>query len=189
MLNGALAARAIDDRAGAFIVLEALKRARERGCKVGVYAASTVGEETTGRGARWAGAQVNANVAIAVDVTYCTDVPGTHPEESGKICLDKGPVLCNGSMSCIKVNELLKACAAEENIPYQMETFIGRTCTDADTIHLGGTNTATALVSLPLRYMHSPAEVCTLQDIENCIELIAAFLCRLDENTDFNPFH
>ena len=189
MLNGNLTARAIDDRAGAFIVLEAMKRAKARGCKVGVYAATTVGEETTGRGARWAASQVNANVAIAVDVTYCTDVPGTQPEESGKICLGKGPVLCNGSMAGKKVNDLLKTCATERDIPYQVETFIGRTCTDADTIHLGGTNTITALVSLPLRYMHSPAEVCNLSDIENCVELIAEFLCRVDDNTDFDPFH
>ena len=69
-----------------------------------------------------------------------------------------------------------------------METFIGRTSTDGDTIHLAGTGTTTALVSLPLRYMHNPCEMCSLQDVENAIELIAEFLCRVDENTDFDPF-
>ena len=189
MLNGNLVARAIDDRAGAFIVLEALKRAKERGCKVCITTATTVGEETTKRGASWAGRTVQPNAAIAVDVTYCTDVPGTNPAESGKICLGKGPVLCNGSLINKKFNELLKSIAEEKGIPYQVETFLSRTCTDIDEIHVFGNNVATALVSLPLRYMHSPAEVCSLQDIENCIELIAEFLCRVDENTDFDPFH
>ena len=188
MLNGFLTARAIDDRGGVFIVMEALKRARERGCKVGVYAASTVGEETTGRGAAWAACGVCANAAIVVDVTYATDVPGTRPEESGSVKLGKGPVICNSSLCSKKLNDMLKACGKEKHIPYQVESFIGRTATDGDTIHLAGTGTTTALVSLPLRYMHNPGEMCALSDVENCIELIAEFLCRVDENTDFDPF-
>ena len=189
MINGLLSARGIDDRAGAFIVLEALKRAKKQGCQIGVYAASTVGEETTGRGANWAAHMVQANAAIVVDVTYATDVPGTKPEESGSVKLGKGPVICNSSLFNKKLNDLLKTCGKDNSIPYQVESFIGRTCTDGDTIHLAGTGTTTALVSLPLRYMHSPAEVCALSDIENCIQLIADFLCRVDEHTDFNPFH
>ena len=188
MLNGFLTARAIDDRGGVFIVMEALKRAKERGCKVGVYAVSTVGEETTGRGATWAACGVRANAAIAVDVTYATDVPGTKPEESGSVKLGKGPVICNSSLCNKKLNDMLKTCGKEKNIPYQVESFIGRTSTDGDTIHLAGTGTTTALVSLPLRYMHNPCEMCSLQDVENAIELIAEFLCRVDENTDFDPF-
>ena len=70
-----------------------------------------------------------------------------------------------------------------------MESFIGRTYTDADAIHTTGTGVVTALVSLPLRYMHNPAELCSLEDVENCIELLAEFLCRVDKNTDFDPFH
>ena len=189
MINGFLTARAIDDRGGVFIVMEALKRAKERGCKIGVYAASTVGEETTGRGANWAAHGVQANAAIVVDVTYATDVPGTKPEESGSVKLGKGPVICNSSLCNKKLNDMLKTCGKEKEIPYQVESFIGRTSTDGDTIHLAGTGTTTALVSLPLRYMHNPNEMCSLQDVENAIELIAEFLCRVDENTDFDPFH
>lgn len=188
MINNLLTSRAIDDRAGAFILLEALKRAKERGCKVCVTTATTVGEETNKRGAVWANNAVKPHVAIAVDVTYCTDVPGTHPEAGGMVRLGKGPVLCNSTLINKKFNEMLKAIAAERNIPYQVETYLNRTCTDIDELHLYGSNVATALISLPLRYMHSPAEVCSLDDIENCIELIAEFLCRVDENTDFDPF-
>ena len=189
MLNGHLSARGIDDRGGAFIVLEALKRAKERGCKIGVYSATTVGEESSGRGSYWAGSRIQPNVAIIVDVTYANDVPGFDPASSGKVLLGGGPVICNSSMANRKVNEMLKAIAKEKEIPYQMESFLGRTFTDADTIHMTGTGVVTALVSLPLRYMHNPGEMCSLQDVENCIELLAEFLCRVDENTDFDPFH
>lgn len=188
MLNSHLCARAIDDRGGAFIVLEALKRAKEKGCRIGVYAATTVGEETTMRGAHWAGSAVAPNVAIAVDVTYAQDYPGANPQESGNVKLGGGPVICNSSMANRKVNDLLKACAREKGIPYQMESFIGRTGTDADKIHFTGSGVVTALLSLPLRYMHSPSEVCHLADIENSIELLAEFLCRVSEETSLDPF-
>lgn len=188
LLNGRLCARAIDDRGGAFIILEALKRAKEMGCKIGVYAATTVGEETTMRGAHWAGSAVNPNVAIAVDVTYAQDYPGTDPNESGKVELGKGPVICNSSIANKKVNDLLKSIAKEKEIPYQMESFVGRTGTDADKIHFANAGVVTALLSLPLRYMHSPSEVCDLKDVENSIELLAHFLCTIDENTVIDPF-
>ena len=189
MLGGFLSARAVDDRGCAFIILEALKRAKEMGCKIGVYAATTVGEETTMRGAYWAGSAVQPNVAIAVDVTYASDYPGTDSRESGFVKLSSGPVICNSSIANRKVNELLKVCAKEENLPFQMETFMGRTGTDADRIHVTGTGVTTALLSLPLRYMHSPSEVCHLDDIRNAIELLAKFLCTIDETTDLDPFH
>ena len=91
-------------------------------------------------------------------------------------------------MANAKVNDLLKACADAKEIPYQMESFVGRTGTDADKIHFAGEGFVTALLSLPLRYMHSPSEVCHFDDIENAIELLAEFLCKINENTDLNPF-
>lgn len=188
MLNGYLSARGIDDRGGVFIILEALKRAKERGCKIGVYAATTVGEETTMRGALWASHRVKPDVAVVIDVTYAQDYPGCSPWESGDVHLGQGPVLCNSSIVNRNVNELMKTCAAKRNLPYQTETFIGRTSTDADVIHLSGLGCVTALVSLPLRYMHSPSEVCHLDDIENSIELLAEFLCTIGKDTVLDPF-
>ena len=189
MLGGFLSARAVDDRGCAFIILEALKKARAMGCKIGVCAATTVGEETTMRGAYWAGSALQPNVAIAVDVTYASDYPGTDPKDSGSVKLGRGPVLCNSSIANRKVNELLKTCAREKNIPFQMESYMGRTGTDADKIHFTGTGVTTALVSLPLRYMHSPSEVCHLDDIQHSIDLLAQFLCTINETTDLDPFH
>ena len=186
--NGLLCARGIDDRGGAFIVLEALKKAKEMGCKIGVYAATTVGEETTMRGAYWAASKVKPDVAIAVDVTYAQDYPGTDPAESGDVKLGGGPVICNSSIANKKVNELLKNCARENGIPYQIESFLGRTGTDADKMHQSCDGVVTALLSLPLRYMHSPSEVCQLSDIGHAINLLAAFLCSLNATTNLDPF-
>ena len=188
LLGNHLCARAIDDRGGAFIVLEALKRAKELGCAIGVYAATTVGEETTMRGAHWAGSAVKPDVAIAVDVTYAQDYPGTSAHDSGDVRLGKGPVICNSSIANEKVNALLRRCAEEANIPYQMESFIGRTGTDADKLHFAGSGVVTALVSLPLRYMHSPSEMCSLTDVENTVELLARFLCAISADTVLDPF-
>ena len=140
------------------------------------------------RGSRWASNFIKPDVAVVVDVTYAHDYPGSDPQESGDVRIGQGPVLCNSSIINRKVNDLLKSCAEKQNLPYQMETFIGRTSTDADTIHLSGDGFVTALVSLPLRYMHSPSEVCHLDDIENAIELLAEFLCTINENTVIDPF-
>ena len=186
--NDLLCARGIDDRGGAFIVLEALKKAKEMGCKIGVYVATTVGEETTMRGAYWAASQVKPDVAIAVDVTYAQDYPGTDPAESGDVKLGGGPVICNSSVANKKVNDLLKACAKEKQIPYQIESFLGRTGTDADKMHQTGEGVVTALLSLPLRYMHSPSEVCQISDIEHAVNLLAIFLCTINKDTNLDPF-
>lgn len=186
--NDYLCARAIDDRGGAFIVLEALKKAKEMGCKIGVYAATTVGEETTMRGAYWAASRVKPDVAIAVDVTYAQDYPGTDPAESGDVKLGAGPVICNSSIANRKVNDLLKKCAKDHGIPYQIESFLGRTGTDADKMHVSAEGVVTALLSLPLRYMHSPGEVCHISDIEHAINLLANFLCAISRDTDLDPF-
>ncbi len=187
MLGGFLSARAIDDRGCAYIILEALKRAKELGCTIGVCAATTVGEETTGRGAYWAGSNLQPDVAIAVDVTFASDYPGVGPE-SGSVKLGGGPVLCNSSIGNKKVNEMLKAIAKEHNIPWQIESYMGRTGTDADKMHQTGLGVVTNLVSLPLRYMHSPSEVCCMADIENTIELLARFLCTIGPDTNLDPF-
>ncbi len=188
LCNGFLSARGIDNRGGAFIILEALKQANAMGCQIGVWAVTTTGEETTMRGAYWAGSAVAPNAAIVVDVTYASDYPGADPKDAGRVKLGGGPVLCNSSIGNRKLNSLLEACAREGDIPFQTETYMGRTHTDADQIHFTGTGVPTALVSLPLRYMHAPSEVCSLEDVENTISLLARFLCRIGPDTSLDPF-
>lgn len=188
LLNDRITARALDDRTGAFIVLEALRRAKELGCKVGVYATTSVGEETTGRGAYWSSSRINPDLSIAVDVTYATDYEGTNPATSGDVRIGGGPVLCNSSLSSRLVNKSLRKIAKDHDINVQTEAFVGRTGTDADTIHQSNLGVTTALVSLPLRYMHSHSEVGSLKDLEDCIELLAHYVCSLNEETSFDPY-
>lgn len=87
MTNGKFTARALDDRLGVYIIMEAIKRAKELGCKVGVYGASTTGEETTKTGAFWTSTRINPTLAIVVDVTYTSDCSGMDPAEMGTVLL------------------------------------------------------------------------------------------------------
>lgn len=185
LLNDNFSTRALDDRTGAFVVMEALRRAKEKGAVIGAYAATTAGEETSLRGAYWASSAVMPDLAIAVDVTFASDCPGTRPYDSGKVKLGGGPVLCTSSIVNKKVNTLLKEIASEKKIPLQWEVAAGHTGTDADKAHFVGTGIPTALVSIPLRYMHSSVEVGNYQDLEYCIELLSELLVRIDSQYSF----
>lgn len=172
-------ARALDDRLGVFIIMEALKRAKERGCGCGVYSAATVGEETVKNGARWTAERVKPDMAIIVDVTYTSDYAGTRDGDTGRVHLGKGPVLCNSPLVVKSMNKKMKQCAKDAGIAYQTEAAAGMTYTDADQIHFANEGIPTVLVSIPLRYMHSPSEVADEKDVEGCIELIAEFLMNV----------
>ena len=187
LLCGNFSCRALDDKTGAFVILEAAKLAREKGASCGVYAHTSVGEETSGRGAFFAGANVSPDCAIIVDVTWASDCPGTDPAETGKVSLGGGPVLCRSGIVNKKMNRLLEQIAEEKGIPLQYEVAGGHTYTDGDTLLQTGRGVPVALVSIPLRYMHSSAEVGNFKDLENAIELIAEFLMRIGEGFDFRP--
>lgn len=176
MANGRFTARALDDRLGVFIIMEALKRAKEKGCSAGVYAASTVGEETTKTGAYWSSSRIKPDLAVVVDVTYCSDYSGMNPAEMGTVELGKGPVLCNSPIVVKKLNQKMEECAARIQVPVQREAAGRLSYTDGDQIHFSNQGVPMVLVSIPLRYMHTPAEVADEKDVEGCIELIAEFL-------------
>ena len=187
LLNDRLTCRALDDKAGAFVILEAARLAAERGAKCGVYACTTAGEETTGRGAYLAAAAIRPACAVVVDVTWASDGPDGKPGTSGEIGLGGGPVLCLSGQVNKAMNRLFEAVAREKDIPLQYEVAGGRTFTDGDTALNTGAGVPVALVSIPLRYMHSSAEVACWRDLEQCAELIAGFLCRMDEDFDYRP--
>ena len=187
LANNRLSARALDDKLGAFICLEAMKKVKERGCKNGVYASSTVGEETTGRGAKAAAYQIKPTCSISVDVAYATDLP-YRENLNGDLALGKGPILTIGSeMNQIMHERMIKA-AQKLNMAVQMEVSPSRTFTDTDDIFHSEGGIPSYLISIPLRYMHSSVEVCDLKDVEDIIDLIAEFICELEEDTNFNPF-
>lgn len=179
--NGRFTARALDDKLGVFIIMEALKRAKEKGCRAGVYAASTVGEETTKTGAYWSSARIEPTLAVVVDVTYCSDYDGMNPAEMGTVELGKGPVLCNSPIVVKKLNDRMEQCAKEAGVLVQREAASRLSYTDGDQIHFSNKGVPMVLVSIPLRYMHTPAEVADEKDVEGCIELIAEFLCQIPD--------
>lgn len=188
LLNGLITGRALDDRIGAYIVMEALAKAKTKGASVGCYAVSTTGEETTGNGAYFTASRIQPNIAIAVDVTYTSDNCGISAALTGDISVGKGPVICNNPSIHKKLNTLLRDCAKNLNMPIQTEAANGRTGTDGDTMHRTGIGVPFALVSIPLRYMHNPNEVGSLKDIEDCIDLLCEFLVSLSEDTNLKPF-
>ena len=188
LLNDCITGRALDDRIGAFIVMEALAEAKRRGASVGCYAVTTTGEETTGNGAYFTASRVKPNIAIAVDVTYTSDNCGISAAEAGDISVGKGPVVCNNPSIHKKVNQHLRACAQKLNMPVQTEAASGRTGTDGDIMHKTGIGVPFALVSIPLRYMHNPAEVGSLRDIQDCIDLLTEFFVSCTADMNLKPF-
>ena len=188
LLGGNISCRALDDKAGAYVVVEAAKRAKEKGAVCGIYANTAVGEETTCRGSYHAGVRVKPDCAVIVDVTWASDCPGTDPGETGKIGLGKGPVLCLSGIVNKKMNRLLAQTAKETGIAVQYEVAGGSTYTDGDTILMSGSGVPVALVSIPERYMHSSAEVVNEKDLDDCVELISEFLMRINKDFDYKPF-
>lgn len=188
LANNRIVGRALDNRLGAFIVTEVLRKAQSKKAKVGVYSATTVGEESTMRGAFWAAESVKPNLAIVIDVTFTSDYPGVSAHNTGDVSLDGGPVLAKGSIINDVVNADIVKLAKEKNINIQWEVAPGRTGTDGDKIHQSAGGVPVVLVSIPLRYMHSPSEVCSLNDVNDIIELVSDFIVTLDETYDLNPF-
>ncbi|AUJ25906.1 M20/M25/M40 family metallo-hydrolase [Virgibacillus dokdonensis] len=182
-----VAGRGLDNRTGAFIVAEVLRKLKETGCQVGVYAASTVNEETNMGGAYFAAAGVAPDMAIACDVTFATDYPGVNTNKYGDVRLEKGPVLAKGAPINIKINQLLEKAAKSLDISIQYELTPRMTGTDADKMRLTGKGVPVSLVSLPLRYMHSPVETASIKDIAEEIDLLVAMISALTGEESLNP--
>lgn len=185
LANGRIASRSLDNRMGAFVVLEALRLLSEDSLSAEVVAVASVQEEIGLNGARGAAFGLDPDAAIAVDVTHATDVPGAPKNEHGDHALGSGPVITRGSTLSPIVTEGLIEAAEREGITYTLEADSNRTGTDADAIHLSRAGVATGVVSSPNRYMHSPSEVVELGDLESCARLIAAYVKTLDAGTDF----
>ncbi|MGH3086698.1 MAG: M42 family metallopeptidase [Rubrobacteraceae bacterium] len=186
LANGRIASRSLDNRMGAFVVLEALRLlSEEDSVSAEVVAVASVQEEIGLNGARGAAFGLDPDAAIAVDVTHATDVPGVSKNEHGDHALGSGPVITRGSTLSPFVTEGLISAAEREGIPYSLEADSTRTGTDADAIHLSRAGVATGVVSSPNRYMHSPNEVVELDDLENCAKLITSYVKTLSADTNF----
>ncbi|MBU8791835.1 M20/M25/M40 family metallo-hydrolase [Oceanobacillus caeni] len=179
--------RGLDNRTGLFIVAEVLKRLSEKDINVGVYAASTVNEETNMGGAYFAASGINPTMAIACDVTFATDYPGVNKNKYGDVRLEKGPVLAKGAPINIKMNKLLENAAKKLDINVQYELTPRMTGTDADKMRFTGKGVPIALVSLPLRYMHSPVETASFIDMEQEMELLVTMIENMTGKESLNP--
>jgi len=184
--NGRIASRALDNRVGSYVALEAARRAAQVGTPGDVAALAVVQEEVGDfAGSRTVAWELEPAAAIAVDVTHATDVRGGDPEDEGDHRLGGGAVLMRGPSIHPAVFELLYETATAEGIPFSLEVSRGTTNTDADAVYVSRRGVATGLVSVPLRSMHTPVETIQLDDVEAAIAVIVAFACRLEPGTTF----
>jgi putative aminopeptidase FrvX len=179
--DGRLASRSLDNRLGAYVALEVARRVSDAGGGVGpVAGVAAVQEEIGLHGARAVAYGLRPDMAVVVDVTHATDAPGVDAGELGAHGLGSGPVITRGAIVSRPLNDLLDKAAESVGIECTTEAAGSSTGTDADVVHMSRTGVPTAVVSIPLRYMHSPVELVELGDVEATIEVLAALALRLE---------
>ena len=187
LAGGRLISRSLDNRLGAYVALEALRRVHERGGFEGQMAAvAAVQEEIGSKGAATTAFSLEPDLALAVDVTHATDAPGVEEKELGRHPLGSGPVIGRGSTLSPRIFELLSETAERLDAPYSVEASGRATWTDADAIQIARAGIPAGLISIPLRYMHSPVEMVDLADVEATVELVAAFAAALEPGLDLS---
>lgn len=187
MRNDIAVARAFDNKIGAWVVAEALRRISPKKLTASVIAVATVQEEIGLRGATTSAYGVDPAVAVAVDVTHATDSPGVNKKIVGDVKLGGGPVIARGPNINPVVEQMLVEAAHDSGITVQIQAESRATGTDANAIQISRAGVATGLVGVPLRYMHSPSEVISLADADATATLLAAFAERVQATSDFTP--
>lgn len=185
--NNRLAARALDNRIGAYVALEVVRRLHDMvpaPDRPTVIAMATNNEETGLRGARVAGEYTPTDIAIAIDVTHATDVDDSDRKQLNDHPLGSGPVILRSAFDSPVVYRRLREAADEFRVPYTLQACGSGSWTDGDVLSLCSRAPATAVVCVPLRYMHSPSEMCDLTDIEHTIELFVHMIAGLPRNLD-----
>lgn len=186
--NDRATSRAFDDKMGAFIVTEVMKQIKEQGIiAADLFAVSTVQEEIGLRGAATSSYGVNPDVGIVVEVTHATDYPDVEQSAIGRVELGKGPVIARGANINPVLFKLLVETAATEEIPIQIIGVPRATGTDANVMQLSRGGVATALLGIPLRYMHTPVETLSLSDLDQAIALLVAVVKRIKKDASFIP--
>lgn len=186
--EGMAVSRAFDDKCGVWVAIRVMEELAAAGRAQGEYVAvATVQEEIGTRGAMTSAYGINPDVAIAFDVTHATDYPGIEKSKYGNIECGRGPVIARGPNINPCVFDRLIAAAEAEGIPYQLEAEPSVTGTDARAIQVTRGGIPCGLVSVPLRYMHTPTEVVALSDLENTVKLLVRFALDLDAEACFVP--
>jgi len=185
--NGLAASRGFDDKVGSFVIAETMRRIAKKKIEPAVYCVSTVQEEIGSRGAQTSAFGIEPDAGIAVDVDHASDYPGADKAIVGDIRLGAGPVLHRGASINPVLGKMLISTAKKSKVPYQISAEPGVTRTDTDAIFLTRTGVASALVSIPSRYMHTPVEVVSLDDLANAAKLLASFIVEVQEGASFIP--
>ena len=178
-------ARAFDNRAGTWTVIEALRLARQAGARCAVYACSSIQEETGLHGAKMQVFRIRPDLAVAVDVTHATDTPGIEPKQHGQVKMGKGPTVCIGRENHPILVERLRKIARRKRIGLQVEAFSHTGGTDADAIWIANGGVPSAVLSIPNRYMHSTVEMLDLRDLQHAADLLASFCADLRKGETF----
>jgi endoglucanase len=187
-LNGEMVvSRSMDNRVGAFVALETARLLAQDRCSVDVYALATTQEEVTFGGAYTASFRTPSTVAIAIDLTHPTDYPGADKKRNNEVKLGGGPVLSRGATINDGVFHGLRDAARNLGITTAVQAWGKSSGTDADAMIRSGAGTATGIVSIPSRYIHSPNEMVHLGDLENAARVIAGFIRTLTPESDFRP--
>ena len=187
LADGRLVSRSMDNRLGAYVALEALRRVHERGrLEARMCAVASVQEEVGLLGAGTSAFAVEPDVALAIDVTHATDAPGLSEKELGSHPFGSGPAIGRGATLSPQVFELLCSSAESAGIEYTIEAHGRYTGTDAGAVHISRSGVPTGDIGIPLRYMHSPVEMVDLADLEAVVELVVAFAEALDDSVDLS---
>ncbi len=185
--GGLLAGPAMDDRVGVWVVIEAARRAAAKDPQAAIFAVSTVQEEIGLRGARTAAHRIDPHVGVAVDVTHASDCPTVEKGEVGDVRIGRGPVAFRGPNINTPLFRSLTALAEEHELPVQVSALSRGASNDGNAIQLTRGGPATGIVGIPLRYMHSPVEVISTDDLDAAADLLAAFCLSLSKDSDFTP--
>ena len=186
-----IAAPGLDNKAGLFVCLEALRQCAQGGCKVGLHVVSTVQEEIGSRGAATATSKLSPDVGIAVDVIPATDDPGYDlpPQQYVPCKLRGGPTISMGPNTNPVVEKMLVDAAKRQDLPWQPDPSGKTAANDARMIQIGDSGVAVASVGVPQRNMHTQVEIVSLSDLDAATKLVVEFVKSVDDHTDFRPFH
>lgn len=179
--------RALDNRMGGFMIAEVARLLHEEKVKLpfGLYIVNSVQEEIGLRGAEMIAARIKPNLAIVTDVCHCTQTPMVNKIEQGDLHSGQGPVLTYGPAVQNNVLKHIIQVAEKKNIPFQRAAASRSTGTDTDAFAYSNEGVPSALISLPLRYMHTTVETCHKDDVENAIRLMFETLKTVKNNQSF----
>ena len=182
--------RAIDNRAGGFMIAEVARLLNENNIKLpfGLYITNSVQEEVGLRGAEMITQTIKPNVAIVTDVCHDTSTPMINQKEQGKTQIGDGPVISYAPAVHNKLRERIISVAKKNKIPFQRLASSRYTGTDTDAFAYSNGGVASALISLPLRYMHTTVEMIQKEDLENVIRLIYESIQKIKPGESFNYF-